>query len=388
MITPSKKLYFDQILVFILFFLASMNVFEKYFYCIFFALAIFLAVNHKIKINAIFVALLLFSLLYVLFLPSARTSLIIILKQFSYPICYLIGYNMLKSDDRTDSSFQPFERILFLGVVSVAIGSFLHFLLNMFLNIGSTTRNTIDIWSGQMLAATGQAALACLGLALFMTMIFTAQKKFVRILCAIGCLMIFAYNLVLSGRLLILLMLVLFAESFIFTTIQERKQNIALRCVGLILALAILYLIINLNVGGVTEWISGSNLAERLKTLSFLQDSRFAIKGQYIVRLLDYPLGGAHIRRSVGMYAHDILLDTYSDIGLLGCLLMAGMLLVFFLQWFRVVRNKNLSVPCRLLMLCVYTVILFIFFMEPILAGMPWLFCSLCFFQGMITTIS
>ena len=388
MTTLSKKMSADQILILVLFFLASMNVFGKYFYCIFFALAIFLFANRKFKINAIFVSLLLFSTLYVLILPAARTSPVSILKQFSYPICYLIGYNMLKSDDETDSSVQPFEQMLFWAIVGVATGSFSHFLLNMFHNIGSTTRNAIDIWSGNAMAATGQAVLACLGLALFITMIFSARKKLVKILCAIGCLAIFAYNLILSGRLLILLMLILFAEAFIFTTVREHKQKVVLRCIGLIVVLLILYLVLTLNIAGIAEWIGGSNLADRLQNMSFLDDSRMAIKVQYLTRLLDYPFGGAHIRSSVGSYAHDILLDTYSDIGMIGCLLLAGVLFVFVMQWIRVVRNKNYSAWFRLLILCTYTVILFIFFMEPIVSGMPWLFCSLCLFQGMIASVS
>jgi hypothetical protein len=268
------------------------------------------------------------------------------------------------------------------------MGSFLHFVLNMLTNIGNVSRNTIDVWSGRAMAATGQAALAVLALAVFMTMMFGHFKLKWKIVSVFGCLLILAYNLVLSGRTLIFIFAFIFVEAYMFSSIRSSLQNKLSRIIIVFAGIVVVIAAFMNNWFGITELVVGSNLSTRFETMNFLDDTRFGYKLKYISLILTYPFGGGIIRRSVGNYAHDIILDTYSDVGIIGIFVLMIFLIGSIAQIIKFVRNKNFSTESRMLVLCVNSVIFIIFFFEPILSGMQWLFCSFCFFQGVLTKVN
>lgn len=308
----------------------------------------------------------------------------LILKQLAYPICYLLGLNFVKYDLQSDRGVVSGEKSLTSAFFVVSMGAFSHYILNMFANIGSLSRNTIDIWSGKTLLATGQAALAVLAAAFFWAIMFSSKILTYKILAGAGCILVFAYNLILSGRMLLLLNALLLLECLVFTmTNGSLKKNSRMFLLMIVLTI-VLYLALRYNLLGITELIGDSNLVTRFKDFSFYEDARMSTKSEYLKLLYKYPLGGGRIDKEVGMYAHDIFLDTYSDVGIIGACIVLIILFVVIYQAICVLKNKHFSADFRLLLLCVLSANMFIFLLEPILAGMQWLFCSFCFFAGVL----
>ena len=81
---------FEQALILFLFFLGSMNFVGRYYYCFFFAFALFLLFFQRIRVDGSILALLALSLNLLLFadLDSLITTMI---KPFLYPMAYLLG---------------------------------------------------------------------------------------------------------------------------------------------------------------------------------------------------------------------------------------------------------------------------------------------------------
>ena len=78
-------------------FLAGVNLFNYYAYFLYAAVAIVLTINaRKLAIDRWFVVLLLFSTCFIIFYPKATESVTTILKQYNYPLCYLVGLNLFK----------------------------------------------------------------------------------------------------------------------------------------------------------------------------------------------------------------------------------------------------------------------------------------------------
>ncbi len=388
MMTDRKfRFTFDQILILCLMFLASMNFFGKYFYFVFVSFGILLLTNKKIKINAMALPLILLSICYVLFLPDARSSVMLILKQFAYPMCFFLGFNFMKSESDDRITVESSEKSIRNIVLVVALGSFAHFLLNMFFNIGSLNRNTIDVWSGSIFSATNQALLGVLILALCWTAIFIQKQILWKIVACIGCVLVLSYNLILSGRMLLILCVLFFVECFIFTMNYSRNQQKMKMVLAIFALVGAVYMLFSFNVGGIRDKILGSNLVLRFQTQAFMEDSRFALKWEYITRMLLHPFGGGEIKAVVGYYAHDIFLDTYNDVGIIGFLFFLVFIGAAITQWILVLRNDLFSPAFRLMLLCVYSAMFFVFFYEPILSGAQWLFCSFCFFQGLLSRV-
>lgn len=380
-----KKFTLCQCSVLVLLFLASMNVFEKYFYFIIIAFVLLLFLGGRsYKIDYTSVLLILFSLVYILFYPKTRTNIMMIIRQFAYPICYLIGLNFLNKNDIKLKNEKYTQDKIIIAIIVAALGAFVHYGINLSINVNSTFRNNIDVWSGEYLNATGQAALSVMAIAVFVTTIFLANNYIMKIVGIAGFIVIFVYNLILAGRSLIVITIVALLTAIIYINITKNVQT---RFGGIFLAMmsasVLLYSYIQ-NIGGIREIILGSNLSMRMDNLVLLEDIRWTRKVQYIALMLEYPFGGGKINDVVGGYGHDLFLDTYSDAGMFALILLLVFAGVAIGNLVKVLREKSASQYLKLLVLCMHVVLVLEFMIEPILAGMPWMFCFFCFYQGLL----
>ena len=389
MYSIGKNLFSIEKIALFLMFLASMNLLGKYFYFLYIVFLLLAVVFRKIKVDWMTLLLIGFSGFYIMSAWYTGNSAIVIIKQLAFPISYLIGLNLF--------SFQKYDEInkekichkqIFSSVTCIAMGSFIHYILNMVTNNESINRNTVDYWSGERMAATGQAALAILALCLFITILFIDIRLKWKIFSTIGILLICIYNFVLSGRMLILIAFIIFIEVLLFSS-KSNSYKVIIRRLLILLATVILIILAFVNNWfGLADLLNESNLFRRFEDMDFFADSRFYFKTQYVSLMLKYPFGGGKIHHIVGNYAHDIILDAYNDLGIVGAALLCIFLVVSAIQIYRFVRNKSFSLESRMLILSVSTALFIIFFSEPIFSGMPWMFCSFCFFQGILTFIN
>lgn len=376
------------ILYVILFFvcLASMNLINRYFYCLFIALGFFcLRKGSKVYFDPLsFFALLVLALSMILFSPNTVVSPTGLLKPFTYVFCFIMGMGLFEGgtfDERGESGYRGF----YLLVTVIALGLLIHYALNWYINFDSyESRNTIDVWTGEVLAATGQAAIACIPLALAIACISSECRRLFKVFAWITIGIVLGYNLILSGRTLLLMTLLLALLAF-FHRFLVVKQGRARTVLIVLIGIAVGLLIYEFNVFGVRSFIEDSPLYDRFfatdSTMEFNDDQRLDRKWYYLQNLYRYPFGGTHLRDIVG-YSHDLYFDTFDEAGVFAFLAVIVYVLRSVGTLINCLKDKTLPFALRQIGFCVYVGIYIVFFLEPILQGMPWLFASFCMLEG------
>lgn len=386
-IPVSGKYNFWQMIQFGLLFLISLNFANLYFYIIFLAFFICVLTNVKsFKFDISSVLLVLFSVCYILFYPPTRESYTSILKQFAYPMCYLIGLNLFFIDEDKKNNNSSDDQIK-LSILIVTMGTFLHYLLNASINIESLLRNTVDYWTGEVVVATDQALLVTMAIGVFSVWLCGDSKVWKKVFSLLGLLLVFIYNFVLAGRTIILLSAITIFIAFMFVQKHTSSSGRIKRYLFLsVILFCVLLLFLN-NVYGIRDWILDSNLSNRFEAQDYVSDIRVERKLIYISRVFDFPFGGGSLREAVGGHAHELYLDVLSDVGLLGYILVVIVVLLGDMSAFRVFKIERLSVETRNLIICVFVGINIVFFLEPIIQGEPWLFCIFCFLIGVMRSV-
>lgn len=366
-------------------FVGTMNLGNLYFYFMFGASLFALFVNFRsLKADRMVVMLLALSFLYIIFDPYARTSMTSILKQFLFPMCYLMGLNFIRNETALYEETKN-ERQIMAAIVVCASGAFMHYLLNMSINFNSLSRSNVDYWTGNFLTATGQACLAVLALAVFIAWLFDSGNK--KIYGIVGLVLILAYNMVLAGRTLILVAVILSGVALWYSTrIIQFKVRGKFFFFGCMVVLIFLVAYVE-NLAGIRDFILGSNFSSRFENMDISQDTRVSIKMEYLKHALEYPMGGGNLRNITGSYAHELYLDVYNDAGLMAYLVVILFAGSSFYFAFKTAFRGIVSGDLKILILCVYLAIFIVFLLEPIIRGMPWLFCTFCFYSGLIKNI-
>lgn len=378
------------LLLLALLFLSSMNFYAKFFYFAFAATAVSVLVFSCVEINGAFFLYLFLGMIMVIY--NVDNGIMAMIRCLTYAAVYYTGFafsvnSVEKSLDFSQKN-EVLQKRLYEMLCAVALGSFTHFMLNYFSNIGREVgRNTNDIWTGEMQAATGQTALACLIIGLSVSMLLMPRKWYSRLIGIIAIVGVLAYNLVLAGRTVIVISLIVLALGFIFTVKNTKRVDNRIKLFGLVVFLILLvFLIWNFNVGGIKETLKDSNLYLRFfgKGADDLEESgRMEKKISFLKNMLDYPLGGLNLNKRFG-YAHDLLLDGYDEYGFSVLILLIIILFNGIKNLIGFCKNSQSHLFVRTAFFCVYISILLEFCVEPIFAGMQWFFVCFCLINGAI----
>ena len=374
-----------QIIQLFLIFLMSLNFANLYFYIIFFAFFVCVAANfRRFKFDIVAICLILIAIFYILFFPPTRDSYTTILKQFSYAMCYLIGLNMFQENQNISEDNIFLDKQIKCAIMTVAAGTFLHYILNAVINIGSLVRNTVDFWTGDVVSATDQALLPTIALGVF-SVYLVGEGSFVKKICSLlGLIAIFAYNFVLAGRTLLILEAILLFVAYLFIYKHMRVTARVKNTLFILVAIIVLLILFVNNAWGMREWIINSNLNNRFEQQGMIDDIRFSRKIDYVMNMFKFPFGGGELREAVGGYAHELYLDAFSDIGFFGYILIIAVVLAVMMSVVRLIKSEILMIETKALLLCVFLGINIVFFLEPILQGEPWIFCVFCFLSGVV----
>lgn len=377
-------------IVLFFFALATMNVINRYYYFAYIAVGLFcIKQNRRFKLDAGPVAMLfLLAASWVLFSPESTASIFGLIKPFTYLLCYIVGNSLLDDDINYGKDKTPLK-LFYITVTAVATGSLAHYLLNWVTNRNYGSRNTIDIWVGTEMAATGQAALACLPLGLAIACLFIKTGKKIKIASIAAILLILGYNLVLSGRTLLIMfaVIVLVALFHKLSTLKEGRARLIALFIAIILLIVFVY---QTNLFNVRSYIEGSPLYDRFfsdKSDEDVEDDERLDRKIYYLKNFDRHLfGGAHLLEEIG-YSHDIILDTHDEGGIFAFVGMLGYLFISLGHLVRCLKDKSLSFEFRNIVLCVYVIVYLEFMVEPILQGMPWLFATFCLIDGYVARV-
>jgi len=382
-INPTQTI---QWLMLICIFISVQNVYHMY-YVLFASFVLFLLLpNLKIRINASSICLLLLGVAMLIFDTLSQSSLMAMLRQFVWFCAYTLGLCFISANNTYE---QKENRVkLVLGVLGT--GTFLHYILNMIINFGSETRRARDFWSGEYTSATAQACLACIALSIFIAVIFTDAKRVWKILSIVGMAIIMIYNVgVLAGRTLLFITPFLFVFAFIHQSYNKRINPFRKLFVIAFIILVIIALYY-LNVFGIKDAFEESNFYYRffeVEGRSVFADTRVSKKLRYLHYMLNFPWGGSKLKEVVPGYAHDLYLDTYNLGGVFALIGVGVYSFLALFRAFRVFRNKKISFGVKQVLLCIYLSTNVMFFLEPILQGVPWLFASYCIIDGLATCL-
>lgn len=378
---------------YILLALTSMNFQLKFFYFVFAATVVCVIFFANLKIDMPFFSYLLLSVIISAY--NVEDGIVSMIKFLAYAMAYYIGYSavvsLLKTKCEQNHVLDLAQKRMYRILATLSLGSFAHYIMNYFLYIrsgGGTERNTFDIWSESVLSATGQAALACLMLGFAVAMILTPLKKssvWIGVVFIVGILM---YNLVLSGRTLLVILFAVAAVGLAYVFYYSERRGQRLKLFGVLLFLTIAFLVIWVNnIGGIKDIIENSNFYSRFFG-EYADDIRNVDRGErklnFLNDMLYYPFGGTYMRDKYG-YAHDLLLDGYDEYGVFAFIALIAILISGLRNLYIFIKNKNNSLSVRTAFFCVYISLLLEFCVEPILAGMQWLFVCYCIINGLLS---
>lgn len=379
---------FPKIKIFwaLLLFLASMNFMAKYFYFILVAFVVAIFVN-KLKCVTNTPVILLFGIAgtYICYEFINGGSINAILKYLAFPISYIIGFYFVNS--RSNNSLEMKERFFRFMLYSMVFGNFVHVLLNYIINFGSITRYTVDVWSGSVLNATGQASLFCLTIGVAVAILFSAHSNLQKIIVCSGLVVIMLYNFVLSCRstFIMLFLTLLVALIHLFKQKNAKKSNHIIFFLAIVLAFLLAF---SFNLFDLQTTILDSAFYERVfgEGGMGLSDTRGSSKISYLQNFWRYPFGGGYLKESFG-YAHDIFLDTWDMVGVFGFAFVVFFIMYAVWSLIKVLKKKTISLKTRQIILCVYVVLFMEFCIEPVFVGTQWLFSSFCIICGGVDSL-
>ncbi len=385
-----KGLKFDffQTITLFLLFLAGVNIDNKYYYFSFIAVAIFIVTKRKIVLDWNVLFLLIFCISWMLFSPdSNHIGLTTFIKPFLYPAAYIVGRNYFARNQK-EYIAEKRDSLIIPVLVVLASGPFTHYLLNYFNGMGSSSRNTVDIWSGTVLSATGQAALACIMIGVAVSTMFIKSKMTAKVFAALALTIVFLYNLILAGRTLFLILIIVTLVCSIFYFKESNSISKRFKLFSSILVIILLlYIAYSYNLFGIKSHIANSNIYFRFfndNSQDILSGQRGNLKLSHLKNFGAGLWGGSHIRRLCGGYAHDLWLDAYDEAGIFALISLVLFSIGCLYTLWKCISLKYMSKSLRLMLLAVYTSIFLQFFVEPIIQGMPWLFVCFCFMHGVV----
>lgn len=310
-----------------------------------------------------------------------------------WPAAYLLGYEMMRGSRATTQDFETREKRINVCILIATTGFLIHLLLNLWINYQTgglgLGRDTIDFWTKSVIVATGQAGLACIPMGWCVAYLFNTKKLISKIgVLAVMVVMLY-YNLTLASRTIIYSMLVLFGVSLLFLLVQNKDSGPKSSVVMTLTIVALVIIVVYVgNFWGVRTLVENSILMERLtggSASDVINDTRWHRKMQFLRLMPQHLTGGSGIRRAVGGYAHDILLDTYDAYGPLAFVAVIAILWDSIAKALRLLKLPTVSSDTKRTVLCIYVSCLIVFTVEPVLQGLPWLLMSYCFIHGMIT---
>lgn len=380
-----KRITLYKAFVLSLVLLASMNAFAKFFYFMYLTFIVMLCFqNGKFRIDTNALVLIAFSMCYYIFDSNVWESSASMLRNIAYPLAYIIGLNYrniqgYEIDCYDSECVKDYKQFLLV----IAMGALIHYLMNFVMNLSSVDRNTMDIWSGTVMNATLQAALAGMGLGILVAVLVSAKRIWKRVASGFGILSVLAYNLILAGRTLIL---IVFLQLLIASLFQVRSRAYRNKNSYIIICIIAIMMCLFLLVPNIEE-IFHTNLFTRINSIGFFTDNRILLKEEYIKKLLVYPFGDNRIYGELGFYAHDLFLDCYSEAGIFAFICLCILVTSAFGKLVNILRNQEIDFDLRQQLLCVNISLIVYFFIEPVIVGMPWMFMSYCMIQGMSESI-
>lgn len=278
------------------------------------------------------------------------------------------------------------------NILIIMFASFIHGFLNMLFNRNVNIlliagRQYRDIYGGTI-SATLQNLMFILSSSLFFYFLVCEKNKKIKI-SGIFLGIAGAYcSIVSASRTMLVLMILVFFISLVVYLSLKHNMIVSISYIGFItfFILIIFGIIISLNLFGIKGWFEGTALAQRMLTSStsngISENLRWKYSWDILKMLIDYPLGNIPYSH----YAHNLWIDIAKEVGIIPFILY----IVFFIS-----NSKDMYCYCLknkkykgrvVFIISVFVSYILVFFTEPVMEGLPIIFCMFCFICGGISS--
>lgn len=384
-----KNKYDIQLLILV--FLLSLNVFDKFYYLTLFLFIVvlfnILIKGKNISFNTNMILIFAFCIFYSFF--NAEVSSITI-KSIAHDLLYFLGY--FSGYLLINVKNEKYENIYEKYILAMVTGTCLHGILNVTNNIKVygfyiNIRSLPDYWTGAMWSATGQATLFVLivGYSYYVLFVKTEKSTFTKIFVTIGLVVAIFYNLITASRTIFIIILIVYLISFISSLFLENKKTKFRSVISLIIVLLVLIYFYFNNIFGIRGFVENMPLFNRLanpEMTGINNDPRLDRMKFVVQNFWEYPFGGLNFRNQVG-YAHNLWFDAYDVAGIIPLALLLLFTVGVLKNIVLIIKSRKVTSNFKILIIGIYSALMIQFMVEPILAGVPWLFILFCIFAGM-----
>lgn len=351
----------------ILLFLLAINIFH-YGQFILPIICLILFIDNKFKFNLcnikIFILLCLFGLTFFLF--SYKLGFYSVMG-FCIPMAYYIGSNI------KEPSEDNIKKIIYI----IAFGMASHVVLNFAYDFSifgikfSESYNHFDFWTRNEIKETLVAVNYVFIIGIVYFLIKYEKNSYIRIAAIILLILIYIYNFGLGRRTPVLLLIISIFASLIIDIRLSNKINykriglIALIVIAIFVLLSIMY--IN-NTFGIKDTLFKFVVIRKFVTEGLKTERlELFVNG---LKLMPYHLwGGQEISNSVGIYIHDLWMDTYDYAGIVPYVLLIIYSIYYLINMIKLVKNKNISNNYKLLFIVLFIVCFLQLCLDPIMTG-------------------
>ena len=348
---------------------------------------LYFLLKNKVTIQSKTVILFLFAVFYTVFYLISNGFSLDPFKTFTFLLLWLAVYDLSKNK----SIKQIFVFIVILGL-GMAIHGIANFIYNTINGTEMINGRSYDFWSQSYSSATGQAINFTLFISISFWIVFLQKNFFLKLLGIAIFIISLVYDVQLGGRTFLVLCIGSIALGVLVYIIVNGAvggniKKTLLLLLSVVIVILLFIVAFNQNWFGIRTLYENSYLAKRLdnpNSTDLREDGRVEKKLYYLQHFFDNLWGGRLMEEAVGS-SHELWLDIYDTAGIVPYVLI----IIFTFQsvktvW-RIAREKKIAVSYRVGLIVYIVVILAQFFVEPILAGAPMLFCSYLMIDAALT---
>lgn len=357
-----------NIVINVLLFLLAINLFH-YGQFILPIICLILFIDNKFKINVgnikIFILLCFFGLTFFIF--SYKLGFYSVMG-LCLPMAYYIGSNI---KDPTEKNIKTIIYIISFAMASHVVLNFIYELsIDGISYINSYTH--YDIWLQSKIKETLTAVnyMFIIGCAYYLA-VYEKEKRD-KIVGLSLLVVLFIYNIGLGRRTPVLMIVLAVIISLILDVFIVNKNKKA-KAIGVLLAIVfipiLLVVIIYLfNLFGLKEWLSHLKVVDKFLWMG-LKSERLELFVNAVKLMPNHIWGGQEISNSVGIYIHDLWMDTYDYAGIVPYVLLIIYSIIYLINMIKIYMNKEINNEYKLLFIVLFIVITIQMFLDPIMSG-------------------
>lgn len=353
----------------ILLFLLAINIFH-YGQFILPIICLILFIDNKFKFNVcnikIFILLCLFGLTFFLF--SYKLGFYSVMG-FCIPMAYYIGSNI---KEPSEDNIKKIIYIIAFGMASHVVLNFIYELsIDGFTYLNSFTH--YDIWLQGKVQETLTAVNYMFLTACTYYLAIYEKNRNNKITGLIMLIIIFIYNIFLGRRTPVLMLGIsiivsLLLDLFVLNKNNVNKKTIYVLLLAILAPILLMIIVYLFNLFGLRQWIRGLKIVSKFLWVGLKSERlELFING---LKLMPYHLwGGQEISNSVGIYIHDLWMDTYDYAGIVPYVLLIIYSIYYLINMIKLVKNKNISNNYKLLFIVLFIVCFLQLCLDPIMTG-------------------